>query len=112
MWTRGEDPKPVEQPNWFVIQAQLAWRDAFEHVRLTSLEADLLNRGYLLWAEGKGLSARSLAAEMSVSVRTVEKHIENIYGKLGASVPRGGIWAAWENHLSKTFWRVRMGINS
>jgi DNA-binding NarL/FixJ family response regulator len=34
---------------------------------------------------GRGRSNQQIAAELVLSVRTVERHISNIYGKIGAT---------------------------
>ena len=52
--------------------------ETFESVRLTPREGDVLS----LIAAGK--SNQQIADELVLSLRTVERHITNLYGKIGA----------------------------
>ena len=50
-----------------------------QHSLLTAREREVLH----LLAQGRPNDA--IASELVLSVRTVERHVENIYGKIGAS---------------------------
>jgi len=52
---------------------------AVQHTLLTAREREVLR----LVAQGRSNDA--IASELVLSVRTVERHVENIYGKLGVS---------------------------
>ena len=52
--------------------------ETFESVRLTPREGEVLS----LIATGK--SNQQIADELVLSLRTVERHITNLYGKIGA----------------------------
>jgi DNA-binding NarL/FixJ family response regulator len=43
----------------------------------------------------RGKSNQEIAAQMSVSVRTVQKHLENVYEKLGARSRTQAVLTAW-----------------
>jgi ATP/maltotriose-dependent transcriptional regulator MalT len=56
---------------------------------LTRREAEVMQ----LVARGK--SNQEIAAQMTVSVRTVQKHLENVYEKLGARSRTQAVLTAW-----------------
>ncbi len=47
-----------------------------------------------------GASSRAIAAELSLSFRTVERHIANIYGKIGAANRAEATAFAFRHHLT------------
>jgi DNA-binding CsgD family transcriptional regulator len=56
---------------------------------LTRREAEVIQ----IVAQGK--SNQEIATRMAVSVRTVHKHLENVYGKLGARSRTEAVLTAW-----------------
>jgi len=47
----------------------------------------------------RGLTIRQMAAQLSISEKTVDSHIQHIYNKIGVSTRAGATMFAMENNL-------------
>jgi DNA-binding NarL/FixJ family response regulator len=48
----------------------------------------------------RGLTMKQMAAQLYISVKTVDRHIQNIYTKIGVSTRAGATLFAMENNLT------------
>jgi DNA-binding CsgD family transcriptional regulator len=103
---RGHDATPlvVERPDGSALAIHLLRSShlprtevADEMLPLATLRALGLTprEAQVIQTVAQGRSNKEIAARMSVSVRTVHKHLENVYEKLGARSRTQAVLTAW-----------------
>jgi DNA-binding CsgD family transcriptional regulator len=97
-------PLVIERPDGSAIAVHLlrpsesdGEEPAGEMLSLATLRALGLTRreAEVMRIVARGRSNQEIAAQMTVSVRTVQKHLENIYEKLGARSRTQAVLTAW-----------------
>ena len=87
-----------------ILRAVTAHRRVMVHSGLDTAAADVLTgrEAAVLGLQSQGLGALAIARRLGISTRTVQKHVEHIYRKLGVHSQREAVQAGWPKSVALT----------